>query len=115
VDRAGLALRGTPSEDGHTLERTLQAISGEQFGRVVALVRGANRVTMFDLGSSGFLAGFAAYHLLSLRPNVSAITDSGDTIYRQPSWPGEDDPLLACRSPRYSRATVETCRYTRPR
>lgn len=76
-------------------------------------MRGANRVAMFDLDSWGFMAGFAAYLQLSLRPNVSAIADSGGTIYRQLSWLGEDDLLLALCFPRYGRATVEACRYAR--
>jgi DNA-binding MurR/RpiR family transcriptional regulator len=106
-----LALRSAFTEDIHNLERTLQAISTEQFARAAALMRQADRIVLLGLGSSSYVAGLGVYRLSTFRSNVFAITESGGILYRQLYWLGERDVLLAISFPRYSRATVEACRY----
>lgn len=108
-----LALRSVLGEDIHNLEGTLQAISGVQFTRALDLVAGANRVSIAGLGASAYLAGLMAYRLNAFRPDVTTIDESEEHAYRQLYWMGEKDLLIAISFPRYSRLTVEICRYAR--
>lgn len=110
-----LALRSVLAEDQLNLDRTLQAIAGDQFERAVELVRAAERVVILGLGASGFLAGLAAHRLGGLRPGVVAVANGGAGLYQRLCWLGERDLLVALSFPRYSRATVEACRYARGR
>lgn len=108
-----LALRSVLGEDIHNLEQALQSISGARFARVVDLVVDADRIAVLGLGSAGYLAGFLAYRLNAFRPDVTAIGGSDETVYRQLYWMTRSDLLVAISFPRYSRSTVEACRYAR--
>lgn len=111
--RPDAALRTVVAEDLRNIRDTLDSIVPAHFARALERIRKARRLVFVGRGASGHVAGLAALRLGTFRPQVSAMTDEGGRLMRELYWLGEEDAIVAIAFPRYSRSTVEACRYAR--
>ena len=109
------ALAAVFDEDRRNLEETQRGLAPEQFARAAHLLRDAERIVVFGEGASAHLVALAGHRLGGLRPGVTHAEGGSRGIYQQLYWLGERDVLLVVSLPRYSRATVEACRFARSR
>jgi len=100
--------------DADTLRR---ATSVPQIQRVAGRLLKAKQVLALGLGTSGYLAGYAAHALMPYLANVWAVAGEGGTeeAARRLSRCGRGDVLLAVSLPRYSRDTVRLAQFARER
>ncbi|HEX8639548.1 MAG TPA: MurR/RpiR family transcriptional regulator [Allosphingosinicella sp.] len=89
--------------------RSIDAVGGDAaFTRACALLARAERVFLFGLGSSAFIAGYAAFALASLRDGVEAVADASgvEGAVRKLAGAGEKDVALLISFARYSAESV---------
>jgi DNA-binding MurR/RpiR family transcriptional regulator len=100
--------------DGEALRR---ATAEPQIERVAGRLLKARRVWSLGLGTSSYLAGYAAHALTPYLPGVWAIAGDGGTeeAARRLSRCGRGDVLLAVSLPRYSKDTVFLAGFARER
>jgi DNA-binding MurR/RpiR family transcriptional regulator len=92
-------------QDGERL-RSIHAVGGDAaFARACAQLASARRVGIVGLGSSAFLAQYAAYCLASLRDGCEALIDGsgGEGLSRKLLEFGAEDVVLELVFARYSR------------
>jgi DNA-binding MurR/RpiR family transcriptional regulator len=100
--------------DADTLQR---AVSGPQIQRAAGRLLKARQVLLLGLGTSSYLAGYAAHVLMPFLPRVWTIAGEGGTeeAARRLSRCGRGDLLIALSLPRYSRDTVRLADFARGR
>jgi len=106
--------KSAPAIDAEALQRAI-AVPGIQ--RVAGRLLKARQVLVLGLGTSGYLAGYAAHALMPYLPRVWALAGEGGTeeAARRLSRCGRGDVLLAVSLPRYSRDTVRLAQFARER
>src|SRR5262249_29155160 len=77
----------------------------------------ARQVLALGLGTSGYLAGYAAHVLMPYLPHVWALAGEGGTeeAARRLSRCGRGDVLIGVSLPRYSKDTVRLAQFARER
>lgn len=112
--RAAKIWARTPLIDVEALER---ATTSPQIQRVAGRLLKARQVLVLGLGTSGYLAGYAAHALMPYLPRVWTLAGEGGTeeAARRLSRCGRGDVLLAVSLPRYSRDTVRLAQFARAR
>jgi DNA-binding MurR/RpiR family transcriptional regulator len=99
------------------VEALQRAISGPQVQRAAGRLLNARQVLLLGLGTSSYLAGYAAHVLTPFLPRVWTIAGEGGTeeAARRSSRCGRGDVLVALSLPRYSRDTVRLADFARGR
>ena len=105
---------GSPVIDGETLRR---AATMPEIQRVASRLMKARQVLVLGLGTSSYLAGYAAHVLMPYLPRVWTVAGEGGTeeAARRLARCGRDDVLIAISLPRYSRDTVRLADFARGR
>jgi DNA-binding MurR/RpiR family transcriptional regulator len=96
-------------DDDATRIRQIAPLGGlGQFARASARLATARKVFIAGFGSSAFLAQYAAYCLLALRPNVEAVVDSSgvEGVNRRVLDAGPEDVALQIVFARYSESAL---------
>jgi DNA-binding MurR/RpiR family transcriptional regulator len=103
-----------PVIDSEALQR---AASGRQIERAAGRLLKAHHVMLVGLGSSSYLAGYAAHVLMPYLPQVWTVAGEGGTeeAARRLARCGRGDVLIAISLPRYSRDTVRLADFARER
>lgn len=98
-------------------EALLRATTLPQIPRAAGRLLKARQVLVLGLGTSGYLAGYAAHALMPFLPRVWALAGEGGTeeAARRLSRCGRGDVLIAVSLPRYSKDTVRLARFARER
>lgn len=93
------------------------AASAQQIERAAAQLLKARQVYLLGLGTSSFVAGYAAHLLAPYLPRAWPIAGPGGTevAARWLAGIGATDVLLAISLPRYSVATVQLAQFARER
>jgi DNA-binding MurR/RpiR family transcriptional regulator len=119
-------LRGARTADRGRKGRTAPVLDAEALQRAIAApgIRAAagrllkaRQVLALGLGTSSFLAGYAAHALMPYLPHVWTLAGEGGTeeAARRLSRCGRGDVLLAVSLPRYSKDTVRLAQFARDR
>lgn len=105
---------GSPVIDGEALQR---AATVPDIHRVASRLPKARQVLVLGLGTSSYLAGYAAHVLMPYLPRVWTVVGEGGTeeAARRLARCGRDDVLIAISLPRYSRDTVRLADFARGR
>jgi DNA-binding MurR/RpiR family transcriptional regulator len=100
--------------DAEALQR---AITEPQIQRVAGRLLKARQVLLLGLGTSSYLAGYAAHALTPYLQRVWAVAGEGGTeeAARRLSRCGRGDVLVAVSLPRYSKDTVRLASFARER
>ena len=98
-------------------EALQRAATAPQIQRVAGRVLKARQVSVLGLGTSSYLAGYAAHLLMPYLPRVWTISGEGGTeeAARRLSRCERGDVLIAISLPRYSRDTVRLADFARER
>lgn len=98
-------------------EALQRAVSTPDIARAAGMLIKARRVLILGLGTSAYLAGFAAQALMLYVPNVTAIAGEGgaESAARRLARCGAGDVLVAITLPRYSKETIRLAEYARDR
>ena len=98
-------------------EAVQRAATGPQIQRVAGRVLKARQVSLLGLGTSSYLAGYAAHLLMPYLPHVWTVSGEGGTeeAARRLSRCGRGDVLIAISLPRYSKDTVRLADFARER
>jgi DNA-binding MurR/RpiR family transcriptional regulator len=120
LGRAGSSARSLKAKtaaatiDAHALQR---ATSAPQIQRAAGRLLKAEQVLLLGLGTSGYLAGYAAHALMPYLPHVWALAGEGGTeeAARRLSRCARGDVLIAVSLPRYSKDTIRLARFARER
>jgi DNA-binding MurR/RpiR family transcriptional regulator len=112
--KAGTAKAESAVIDAEAIQR---AASGPQIQRAAGRLLKARRVLLLGLGTSSYLAGYAAHVLMPYLPHVWTVAGEGGTeeAARRLSRCGRGDVLIAISLPRYSRDTVRLADFARKR
>lgn len=102
--------------DIQNIRKTLSELSEEQFRETVEAVVAARRVYIFGAGSCRALAGFLAYYLNFLIPDVKLISPGGEAeILEQIIHIDEHDVMIGISFPRYSSRAAKTLHFAKTR
>jgi DNA-binding MurR/RpiR family transcriptional regulator len=98
-------------------EKLQRAIAGPQIQRVAGRLLKARQALLLGLGTSSYLAGYAAHALTPYLLRVWAVAGEGGTeeAARRLSRCGRGDVLVAVSLPRYSKDTVRLTSFARER
>ena len=112
--RPASAKQAVPPIDAEALQR---AVDTPQVPRVAGRLLKARQVLLLGLGTSSYLAGYAAHALMPFLPHAWAVAGEGGTeeAARRLSRCGRGDVLIAVSLPRYSRDTVRLAHFARER
>ena len=112
--RSGSGKGSAPVVDAEALQR---AVTEPQIQRVAGRLLKARQVLLLGLGTSSYLAGYAAHALMPYLLRVWAIAGEGGTeeAARRLSRCGRGDVLVAVSLPRYSKDTVRLTSFARER
>ena len=104
----------SPVIDVDALQR---AATGAQIHRVAGRMLKAHQVSVLGLGTSSYLAGYAAHLLMPYLPRVWTVSGEGGTeeAARRLARCGRGDVLIAISLPRYSKDTVRLADFGRER
>jgi DNA-binding MurR/RpiR family transcriptional regulator len=113
----GRSQKGKPRAPVVDSEALHRATTGPQIQRVAARLLKARQVLLLGLGTSSYLAGYAAHALTPYLPRVWAVAGEGGTeeAARRLSRCGRGDVLVAVSLPRYSRDTVRLAAFAHER
>jgi DNA-binding MurR/RpiR family transcriptional regulator len=113
----GRSQKGKPRAPVVDSEALHLATTGPQIQRVAARLLKARQVLLLGLGTSSYLAGYAAHALTPYLPRVWAVAGEGGTeeAARRLSRCGRGDVLVAVSLPRYSRDTVRLSAFAHER
>jgi DNA-binding MurR/RpiR family transcriptional regulator len=100
--------------DGEALKR---AVAGAQIQRAAGRLVKARQVLLLGLGTSSYLAGYAAHVLMPYLSHVWTVAGEGGTeeAARRLARCGRGDVLVGISLPRYSRDTVRLAEFARGR
>ncbi len=96
-------------------EALQRAVATPDIARAAGMLIKARRVLVLGLGTSAYLAGFAAQAFMLYVPNVTAIAGEGgaESAARRLARCGPGDVLVAITLPRYSKETIRLAEYAR--
>jgi DNA-binding MurR/RpiR family transcriptional regulator len=102
----------TPALDAEAIRR---ATTGPQIPRAAGRLLKARQALTLGLGTSAYLAGYAAHALTPYLPRVWAVAGEGGTeeAARRLSRCGRGDVLISVSLPRYSKDTVRLTEFAR--
>lgn len=104
------------SYDIANLRLTLEELDSHIFDQAVAALVHARRVYVFGAGSCRALAGFLAYYLKLLLPDIRLISTSSETEILEEMFPiSADDAIIGLSFPRYSSKTVKAMHFAHTR
>jgi DNA-binding MurR/RpiR family transcriptional regulator len=105
---------GSPVIDGEAMQR---AATVPEVQRVAGRLLKARQVLVLGLGTSSYLAGYAAHVLMPYLPRVWTVAGEGGTeeAARRLARCSRDDVLIAISLSRYSRDTVSLADFARGR
>ncbi len=102
--------------DIQNIRKTLTELSEEQFRETVEAIVAARRVYIFGAGSCQALAGFLAFYLNFLIPDVKLISPGGEAeILEQIIHIDEKDVMIGISFPRYSSRSAKTLHFAKTR
>jgi DNA-binding MurR/RpiR family transcriptional regulator len=112
--KAGIRKREPALIDGERLNR---AAAAPQIQRAAGRMLKARQVSLLGLGTSSFLAGYAAHLLMPYLPQVWTVSGEGGTeeAARRLSRCARGDVLVAISLPRYSKDTVRLAEFAHER
>ena len=99
------------------IEALQRAATGPQIQRVAGRMLKARQVALLGLGTSSYLAGYAAHLLMPYLPRVWTVSGEGGTeeAARRLARCERGDVLIAISLPRYSKDTVRLADFVRER
>ena len=100
--------------DVEKLRQTMEMLDRTEFRSAVQAILDADRVYILGVRSAAPLAGFLAYYLNYVSPNVHTVTTSGEgEMFEKIVGIKPQDAVVAISFPRYSSATVKAAQYCR--
>ena len=108
----GNVLTKVLGKDIEKIRRTMEETSQPDFNAAVETICAARNIYIIGVRSSGALAQFLSFYFHHIFPSVRLInTTSRSEMFEQMMRIGEEDVLISISFPRYSKRTVQACRF----
>lgn len=99
--------------DARNIQKTVEALSQQDFDNVVHRLLGARRIYVMGLRSAAPLAQFMYHYLHQIFEDVVLVSNTTGDVFEEIARIGQCDVLVGISYPRYSARTLECMRFAR--